>query len=161
MAKKRHLECDAVKLDLACLYSIITYIIPVDTIEIIIGCNMTVSRHCRNLLGGLALYSLLTLRASTCYSPASPVKRVAIIGSGIAGLSLAHALTNSPELAKYTPGSKIEVSLFDSRSCFDFNAGSGVQLNGGKHITHTVSWQMSQTITYLQLFPLSVLYIQE
>ena len=92
---------------------------------------MTLNIHHINVLGGLLLWSLLSQQAQSLISP--PVERVAIIGSGIAGLSLAHALTNSPELAKSTPGSKIEVSLFDSRPSFDFDAGSGVQLNGGKH----------------------------
>jgi hypothetical protein len=86
--------------------------------------------------GMLLLWSLLSqqVRSFSTSSSTPPVKRVAIIGSGIAGLSLAHALTNSPELAKCTPESRIEVSLFDSRPSFDFNAGSGVQLNGGKQI---------------------------
>lgn len=93
---------------------------------------MTLIIHRINVLGGLLLWSLLSQQAQSLISP--PVERVAIIGSGIAGLSLAHALTNSPKLAKIsTPGSKIEVSLFDSRPSFDFDAGSGVQLNGGKH----------------------------
>jgi 2-polyprenyl-6-methoxyphenol hydroxylase-like FAD-dependent oxidoreductase len=70
-------------------------------------------------------------------SASQPIQRVAIIGTGIAGLSLAHALENSPELARAAPGSTIEVSLFDSRPSFDFNAGAGVQLNGGKSRTET------------------------
>lgn len=78
----------------------------------------------------LALHPVDSLSTTPTSSESPPVERVAIIGSGIAGLSLAHALTNSPELAKSTPGSKIQVSLFDSRPSFDFNAGAGVQLNG-------------------------------
>lgn len=56
-----------------------------------------------------------------------PIKRVAVIGAGIAGLSLAHALANS----RNDPAGDIEVSIFDSRKSLDFTAGSGVQLNGG------------------------------
>jgi hypothetical protein len=52
-----------------------------------------------------------------------PVKRVAVIGSGIAGLSLAQALKKNSQ--------DLDVSIFDSRKSFDFTAGSGVQLNGG------------------------------
>lgn len=88
-----------------------------------------------SLFGALLMLALIAPIESLSTTPTSdspPVKRVAIIGSGIAGLSLAHALTNSPELAKSTPGSKIEVTLFDSRPSFDFDAGAGVQLNGGK-----------------------------
>lgn len=95
-----------------------------------------VSKLRLQVFGVLLLWSLASQQVrSLSTSPSSqspPVQRVAIIGSGIAGLALAHALTNSPELAKCTPGSKIEVSLFDSRPKFDFDAGSGVQLNGGK-----------------------------
>lgn len=96
---------------------------------------MSVSRR-RRLTGTLLLVSLLSHRviSFSTFTPSSdspPIKRVAIIGSGIAGLSLAHALKNSPELAKATPGSTIDVSLFDGRPSFDFNAGAGVQLNGG------------------------------
>jgi NADH dehydrogenase FAD-containing subunit len=87
------------------------------------------------MIGVLLLLLMLdrvdSLSTATLSSESPPVERVAIIGSGIAGLSLAHALTNCPELlAKSTPGSRIQVSLFDSRPSFDFNAGAGVQLNG-------------------------------
>lgn len=80
-------------------------------------------------------------------SPDSPpVTRVAIIGSGIAGLSLAHALTNSPDLAKQTPGFSMDVSLFDSRPSFDFNAGAGVQLNGGLSVLHKINPEVQRAV---------------
>jgi 2-polyprenyl-6-methoxyphenol hydroxylase-like FAD-dependent oxidoreductase len=59
-----------------------------------------------------------------------PVKRVCIVGAGIAGLSLAHALTNAPSLQR-DAADELEVSIFDSREALDYTAGSGVQLNGG------------------------------
>jgi len=56
----------------------------------------------------------------------NPIKRVGIVGAGIAGLSLAHALTNSLDHQN-----DFEVTIFDSRKSLDYTAGSGVQLNGG------------------------------
>lgn len=56
-----------------------------------------------------------------------PIQNVAIIGSGIAGLSLAHALTNDI----HYPESSIKVTIFDSRKDLDTTLGAGVQLNGG------------------------------
>lgn len=61
----------------------------------------------------------------------TPIKRVAIVGAGIAGLSLAHALKNSPSLGSVGGAESLEVVLFDSRKKLDYQAGSGVQLNGG------------------------------
>jgi salicylate hydroxylase len=53
-----------------------------------------------------------------------PIQKVAIIGAGIAGLSLAHALL-APE------NSNIQVDIYDSRPLLDERAGSGIQLTGG------------------------------
>ena len=61
-----------------------------------------------------------------------PVKRVAVVGAGISGLSVAHCLTNSPSLKeKYGCSADFDVSIFDSRPTLDMRAGAGVQLNGG------------------------------
>eukprot|EP00592_Proboscia_alata_P001311 CAMPEP_0194374204 /NCGR_PEP_ID=MMETSP0174-20130528/22580_1 /TAXON_ID=216777 /ORGANISM="Proboscia alata, Strain PI-D3" /LENGTH=516 /DNA_ID=CAMNT_0039153617 /DNA_START=222 /DNA_END=1769 /DNA_ORIENTATION=- len=75
-------------------------------------------------------------------SSLKPIKRVAIIGSGICGLSLAHALTNnscrnsatSSTTTVTTRGGddeKIDVCLYDSREFLDCKSGAGVQLTGG------------------------------
>mmetsp|Transcript_56411 Transcript_56411/g.136888 ORF Transcript_56411/g.136888 Transcript_56411/m.136888 type:complete len:741 (+) Transcript_56411:1029-3251(+) len=56
-----------------------------------------------------------------------PIKKICIVGAGIAGLSLAHGLINSHD----HDDDEIEVSIFDSRPQLDSLAGSGVQLNGG------------------------------
>jgi hypothetical protein len=70
-------------------------------------------------------------------SQPQPITRVAIIGCGVAGLTLAHALENNVEhgqsLGVRTP-SKIQTWLFDSRTSLDFQAGAGIQLNGGEPI---------------------------
>lgn len=56
-----------------------------------------------------------------------PIRKVAIIGSGICGLTLAHALENSHQ----SESCRIESHIFDSRKSLDFNAGAGIQLTGG------------------------------
>ena len=89
-------------------------------------------------------FSLLDLNKQSSHPP---IKRVAIIGAGIGGLSLAHVLGNSEECAamfldkvKKSPGmwnpksssiAGIDVQLFEARSNLDFSAGSGIQLTGG------------------------------
>ena len=62
-----------------------------------------------------------------------PIRRVAIIGAGIAGLSLAHALHS-------TATDDLEVTIFDSRSGpLDYTAGAGVQINGGASVLRRIS----------------------
>jgi salicylate hydroxylase len=59
-----------------------------------------------------------------------PVRRVAIVGAGISGLSVAHALVNRPD--QTTASNLIEtVDIFDARPFLDTTAGAGIQLNGG------------------------------
>lgn len=60
-----------------------------------------------------------------------PIRRVAVVGSGIAGLSLSHALTNSVNVDNHDMDNNFEVSIFDSRRSLDTTAGAGIQLNGG------------------------------
>jgi len=56
----------------------------------------------------------------------TPIKRVAVIGSGIAGLGVAHALTSLSN-----DEDNLEVSLFDARTKLNSQDGAGIQLNGG------------------------------
>ena len=63
-----------------------------------------------------------------------PIRKIAIVGSGIAGLSLAHAFENSPDLFAIGDGSPIKVTVYDARPSLNYEAGAGVQLNGGKAI---------------------------
>jgi hypothetical protein len=106
----------------------------------------------------------------------APIQRVAIIGSGIAGLSVAHALSNSPVLKKSAQDTiaaavaaataasapaastrddgdviipslpDFEVSMFDSRASFDKNSGAGVQLNGGLSVLHKINPSVCQAV---------------
>ena len=55
-----------------------------------------------------------------------PIKRVAVIGSGIAGLGVAHALDSLSNEAD-----NLEVSVFDARTKLNPLDGAGIQLNGG------------------------------
>lgn len=80
---------------------------------------------------------LLALPVSAAFGPFdSPkpaprlINRVAVVGAGIAGLSLAHALENSPDLSSLA-ASSIQVSIFESRPSLNFETGAGIQLNGG------------------------------
>jgi 2-polyprenyl-6-methoxyphenol hydroxylase-like FAD-dependent oxidoreductase len=60
-------------------------------------------------------------------TPSPPIRKVAIVGSGICGLTLAHALENSHQSASC----RIESHIFDSRKSLDLNSGAGIQLTGG------------------------------
>lgn len=55
-----------------------------------------------------------------------PIKKVAVIGSGIAGLGVAHALTSLSN-----DEDDLEISIFDGRSELNPQDGAGIQLNGG------------------------------
>jgi hypothetical protein len=44
---------------------------------------------------------------------------------------LAHALENSPSLRGDTDAVPIQVTIYDARSSLNYEAGAGVQLNGG------------------------------
>lgn len=107
-------------------------------------------RLCLFVLLLASVPTVQTLQLQPPPSPApkqkqKPVQRVCIVGAGIAGLTLAHGLTNSPSLmmTRQEGGTtattttttaavtKVSVSVFDSRPSLDYTAGSGVQLNGG------------------------------
>jgi len=66
-----------------------------------------------------------------------PVRKVAIIGSGICGLSLAHALLQSGD---------IEIEIFDSRTELDEKMGSGIQLTGGMAALREISPELQRNV---------------
>ena len=75
-----------------------------------------------------------------------PANRVAIIGTGIAGLSIAHALTNSPLLEEEYGSFNFEVSMFEARKKLDKKAGAGVQLNGGLVALGKINRQVQRAV---------------
>ena len=82
------------------------------------------------------------------------IQNVAIVGAGIAGLTVAHGLVNSPNLRHSYDQSpqqsqqeqNFHVSLFDARSCLDTTAGAGVQLNGGLVILGKINPIVQQAV---------------
>jgi salicylate hydroxylase len=67
-----------------------------------------------------------SLSSVTTESKSRPIKRVAVIGSGIAGLGVAHALTSLSN-----DEDNLNVSLFDARPKLNSQDGAGIQINGG------------------------------
>ena len=76
--------------------------------------------------------------------PQRPVRRVAIIGSGIAGLTAAHALLrNDPSRPISSP---MEVSIFDARTGLDREAGAGIQLNGALSVMGKINPSLQRAV---------------
>ena len=73
------------------------------------------------------------------------IERVAIIGSGIAGLSLANAFTNSPGLTGNS-NSDFKVSLYDSRESLDYELGAGIQLNGALSVLGDMNPKLQEAV---------------
>ncbi|KAL7532967.1 hypothetical protein ACHAXR_004961, partial [Thalassiosira sp. AJA248-18] len=101
----------------------------------------------------LALSSRSTVEASAA-APAVPVQKVAIIGAGIAGLSLAHSLRsthlreNNGENNTTPP---IQIDIFDSRSDLDEKSGSGIQLTGGMAALRRISPALQRSVSEASL----------
>lgn len=71
------------------------------------------------------VYSLSSF-SSVTNAPPRPIKKVAVIGAGISGLGLVHALTSMAN-----EKDEMEISLFDARPELNPQDGAGIQLNGG------------------------------
>eukprot|EP00571_Detonula_confervacea_P003033 CAMPEP_0172315074 /NCGR_PEP_ID=MMETSP1058-20130122/24039_1 /TAXON_ID=83371 /ORGANISM="Detonula confervacea, Strain CCMP 353" /LENGTH=599 /DNA_ID=CAMNT_0013029069 /DNA_START=1 /DNA_END=1800 /DNA_ORIENTATION=+ len=89
------------------------------------------------------------LKASTSSTAeAAPVQKVAIIGAGIAGLSLAHALRSANLNSKNNSNNApIQIDIFDSRSELDEKSGSGIQLTGGMAALRRISPELQRTVS--------------
>ncbi len=97
------------------------------------------------LLCGLKTVSSLSLNGGETKRQ-KPIERVAIIGAGIAGLTLAHALKNDASFKGKDAADNLEVTIFESRNKLDFQAGSGVQLNGGLSVLGKINPYLQQSV---------------
>jgi salicylate hydroxylase len=92
-------------------------------------------------------YGLSTITPSPPNVGAKLVKRIAIIGSGISGLAVTHALINNSYRKDSQNNIYETIDIFDSRTTFDHTAGAGIQLNGGLSILGKINPTL-QTAVY-------------
>eukprot|EP00977_Amphora_coffeiformis_P007342 scaffold1588_cov222-Amphora_coffeaeformis.AAC.14 len=110
---------------------------------------MTITIMIRIATTALALLFWNLLPGVATLSQQRPIRRVAVVGSGVAGLALAQGLTNSPTLCdKYGSDhdNNWDVSLFDARPKLDTTAGAGIQLNGGLHVLGLMNPAVQQAV---------------
>ena len=69
-----------------------------------------------------------------------PIKKIAVIGTGVAGLGVAHALTS------LSTDDHLELSLFDARSGQNTQDGAGIQLNGGLTALGKINRDLQQKV---------------
>jgi len=105
------------------------------------------------LLFLLSIIQSVNSLSTSVTTPPPPIKRVAVIGIGVAGLTLAHALENSPDLSSSSSQSNVDplhtpikVSLFESRTTLDFKAGGGLQLNGGMSVLRKINRELQTAV---------------
>ena len=86
---------------------------------------------------GVAKRTTLSASQTNTETDLQPVRKVAVVGSGICGLSLAHALSQSKD---------IEIDIFDSRAELDEKSGSGIQLTGGMAALREISPELQRHV---------------
>ena len=77
----------------------------------------------------LKLKSSTNLNDIPTQSSQQSIERVAIIGAGISGLSLAHALRSTNLMNDDVNATPIQIDIFDSRQDLDEKSGSGNLMN--------------------------------
>jgi salicylate hydroxylase len=95
---------------------------------------------------GLLIYSAASVYGLSAV--AKPVRRIAIIGSGISGLSVAHSLMNNSKRRNdenHHHGFDV-IDIFDARSSLDTSAGAGIQLNGGLSVLGKINPQLQEAV---------------
>lgn len=94
------------------------------------------------------LYVITSCLYGACLglSAPRPIKRIAIIGSGISGLSVAQALTNNVNHHKSASSLFEVVDIFDSRASLDTTAGAGIQLNGGLSVLGKINPALQEAV---------------
>jgi len=85
----------------------------------------------------LSLTPIDSINSNAAQTSSQPIQRVGIVGAGIAGLSLAHALENLGQSSNND--NNMEISVFDSRPSLNFKDGAGVQVNGGMSVLHKIN----------------------
>jgi hypothetical protein len=90
---------------------------------------------------------------SSCLTvAASPVERVAIIGGGIVGLSLANALLSSNICEAFAPTTpavmtRMVVDIFELQSGFNYKMSRlGIQLMGGMAMLHQILRKLQRRV---------------
>jgi len=94
----------------------------------------------------LALCGVIEFCAAlTFVDTAKPIQRVAVVGAGISGLTLKHALENS-ERSRAASDDPIKVSIYESRESLNYKAGAGIQMNGGMGILYKINPDLQKKI---------------
>lgn len=102
-----------------------------------------VPSQCKLIVRILTFATMSLLRETCdCLSTPAPIKRIAIIGSGISGLAVAQALTNNPN----RNAAFDVVDIFDSRPSLDTTAGAGIQLNGGLSVLGKINPALQEAV---------------
>lgn len=98
------------------------------------------------LLPGIIIFcfffpSIVLSLSSAVPKTRKPIKKIAVIGSGVAGLGVAHALTSLSN-----DEDDLELSLFDARSGLNTEDGAGIQINGGLKALGKINMDLQRAV---------------